>query len=178
MVLRIFTILAIFLFASVAEAGLYWLTVADNDNNSSCAITVRNMVDVCEKLKAEGKEERCDLGEVLHTSTEVAEDLKRYFTGQQKKITILFPAFLNGHLTFCGNKEKELVHRFLVRLAMTEKLIKEKALFDIISIYASKYMQDQCSIEKKSVPPGSEAEKRLTLITNIINNAIEKRNKK
>jgi hypothetical protein len=167
----------VLIFAGVAEGGDYWLTISD-DHDSPCAESTRRALEKCEEMRVTGQIERCDLGEVLHDSTEVSEDLKRYFTGHITKIKILFPAFLNGHLTFCGNTERERVHRALIQIAGIKEIQNERALFDIISIYASSYMRDQCQIEKDSVSPGGTADKRMALIAKVIDKAIAKKNKK
>jgi hypothetical protein len=103
--------------------------------------------------------------------------LRRYFTCQKTKISILFPAFINGHLTFCGKTEKERVHRALIQIAGIEEILNERALFDIVSINASSYMLDQCRIEKDSASPGGTANNRLTSMVKVIDKAIANRQK-
>jgi hypothetical protein len=102
-------------------AGDYELTVSD-DINAPCTERVKRIHEWCKSQRDKGLECRSEESWPLKTSDEVIESIEIYFSGGEPPIKILLPAFSNGHIDFCSQKEKKKVYEAL-------KAIKKKGMY-------------------------------------------------
>ena len=129
--LSLFVIVAIF--SSFTRAGDYLLTISDNPA-SSCPTQARRVKQYCEEERAKGKICNEDLSWPIHTSDEVIESLRLYFSGKDPKIKILFASFSNGHLKFCSKNERIKIYNALQEIRTSGKATNKRHLNDFINI--------------------------------------------
>ena len=126
----LFTILFLFI-SSTALAGDYMLYIS-NDSNSSCAAPARKAQKYCKEEFEAKYIDRCMKSNPIKSSAVVSNSLKQYFSGQKTDIAILGPAFINGHIHFCGKKEVDEVYQTLIELKEKGVAVNKSHLDDFI----------------------------------------------
>jgi hypothetical protein len=119
------TLLTITLLSTAtAHAGDYVVTVSDG---VSCNERVKRAHKFCNETGGLGYACGIQTNSPLVTSKTVIEDLKRYFSGKETRVSNLEKAFLNWHLDFCSKKEKEAIANVLEKIrASSPKHNKDK----------------------------------------------------
>lgn len=68
----------------------------------------------------------------VKSSKAVSRSLEQYFSGKKVEIGILYAAFSNGHIHFCGHREVEEVYRTLMKLKEKGVATNQSHLDDFI----------------------------------------------
>jgi hypothetical protein len=109
----------VYLVAVAAQAGDYYLTVADKP---SCA--------------------KPSIGQ-SYTSRQVVADLDRYFGGVEPQIDVFETAVRNGSMGFCSTSERQAIEDALIKWAVRAPAEHELQLYDAFLTLGSQRVADE-----------------------------------
>lgn len=151
--MKILLIFCLLVLSQTVFAGDYCLTISD-DMSASCVRRTNIMNYLCRLARKIGFECQLDLSYPVKTTDEVIESLEIYFSGEEPPITILLPAFSNGHLAFCTDIEKEKIYKALISIKDKGNYKHGRHIDDFINILGIKKINHNLSVNRKGTACG------------------------